>query len=146
MTKPVKNKNAVVTSGYGVRTLDGKKEFHGGLDISVPGNPQHVPIYSTMSGVITAIIYDANASCGKAVFVKPDKSDFYCLYFHLDYINADLFVDEHIEEGQYIGGMGYTGRCIPPNKNGTHLHYGHRKGMESGTETLDPQEVRGMYK
>lgn len=141
MTKPVKNKNAVVTSGYGKRTIpNGSTEFHGGIDIAVTGNPKHVPIYSTCLGKVTAIT-DASASCGNAVFIKPVDHDFYCLYFHLDYVNPDIYVGATVAEDDYIGAMGNTG-----NSRGMHLHYGHRKGMESGSETIDPQEVRGLYK
>lgn len=141
MIKPIQNRKAIITSGYGVRVIPGgMKEMHGGIDIAVPGNPSHVPVYATCSGRITAMT-DASASCGNSVFIKPSDGDFYCLYFHLDYINPDLQVGEPVVAGEYLGAMGNTG-----NSRGMHLHYGHRKGMASGTETIDPIEVSELYK
>jgi murein DD-endopeptidase MepM/ murein hydrolase activator NlpD len=140
MVKPVRNPTATVTSGYGTRTIpNGTKEFHGGIDIAVTCKEEHIPIYATCDGVITART-DASASCGNSWFVRADGKDFYCLYFHLAYTNPDLRIGDRVKAGDYLGAMGNTG-----NSRGVHLHYGHRKGMESGTETLDPQEVRRLY-
>jgi murein DD-endopeptidase MepM/ murein hydrolase activator NlpD len=139
MTKPVKNKYAIITSQFGERRIpDGTIENHGGIDIAVPG-VRYVPIYATCSGKVAAIT-DATASCGNAVFVKPDVGDYYCLYFHLDFVNPDIAVNDQVLEGDYLGTMGNTGVS-----RGIHLHYGHRKGMTSGTECIDPVDVSGLY-
>jgi murein DD-endopeptidase MepM/ murein hydrolase activator NlpD len=37
--------------------------------------------------------------------------------------------------------MGNTGAS-----RGMHLHYGHRKGMVSGSETFDPADVSALYR
>lgn len=141
MTKPIKNKNAVITSPYGNRTVLDKTEFHGGIDIAVPGNPAGVPVYATCAGIVGAIITDAKMSCGRAVFIKKDSPEYYCLYMHLETVNADLSVGEHVIEGAYLGTMGNTGFS-----RGMHLHYGHRKTMVSGSETYPPDEVSALYK
>jgi murein DD-endopeptidase MepM/ murein hydrolase activator NlpD len=141
MTKPTRNKSAFVSSEYGERVLNGAKEFHGGIDIAVPSNPEGVPIYAAYAGTVGAIIKDASISCGRAVFVKRNDADYYCLYFHLDTVNADLVVGERIVEGDFIGIMGNTGHSF-----GNHLHYGHRKTMTSGSETYNPEEIRKLYK
>lgn len=140
MTKPVKNKNAIITSLYGNRILNNENQFHEGIDIAVKGNPAGVPVYATCNGFIGAIIYDAKISCGKAVFIKRFDADYYCLYFHLDSVNADLSQNDFVHEGDFIGIMGNTGHSF-----GQHLHYGHRKGMQSGTETYDPKEITSLY-
>lgn len=139
MTKPIKNKKAIITSPYGKRTLKGKEENHGGIDIAVQGNPR-CPVYATCDGTITTIITDPKASCGIAVFIKPQDKDYYCLYFHLEFVNPDLLYGDKVKEGDYLGTMGNTGHSF-----GVHLHYGHRKGMASGTECYDPKEVSSLY-
>lgn len=142
MIRPIRNKKAVMTSGYGHRTLpNGSTEFHGGIDIAVHGNPVGVPVYSTCAGTIGAIITDASISCGRAVFIKREGADYYCLYMHLETVNADLSVGDYIPQATYLGTMGNTGAS-----RGMHLHYGHRKSMVSGSETYDPVEVSALYK
>jgi len=139
MTKPVKNKGAIITSHFGTRVIpNGDTEFHGGIDIAVPG-VKRVPIYAACSGKIAALT-DEKASCGNAVFIKPYVGDYYCLYFHLDFLNPDLSVADSLLAGDYLGTMGNTGVS-----RGVHLHYGHRKGLTSGTECIDPIEVAGLY-
>jgi len=140
MIKPIQNKNAIITSPYGERILNGNKEFHNGIDIAVKGNPNCVPVYASFAGVIGAIINDSSMNCGRAVFVKRNDADFYCLYFHLASINSDLSVNDHIAEGMFLGIMGSSGFST-----GQHLHYGHRKGMVSGTECYDPKEITQLY-
>lgn len=142
MIRPIKNKNAIMTSGYGNRTLpNGNIEFHGGIDIAVPKNPTGVPVYATCAGTIGAIITDASISCGRAVFIKRENADYFCLYMHLETVNPDMSVGDYIAQGQYLGTMGNTGAS-----RGMHLHYGHRKSMVSGSETYDPIEVSELYK
>lgn len=141
MIKPVQNKKAIITSPYGKRKLDGVEQMHEGIDIAVIGNPSCVPVYATCSGTIGAILNDSSMNCGRAVFVKKDNAEYYCLYFHLASINSDLSVNDKISEGSFIGIMGSSG-----HSTGQHLHYGHRKSMLSGTEAYNPEEVSKLYK
>lgn len=139
MKKPVTCKGAIITSPYGERMItNGKKEFHGGIDIAVPG-VANVPIFAAYDGRVEAIITNAKISCGLSFFIY-NHCGFYCLYFHLAIINPCLSVGDKIDEGAYLGIMGNTG-----NSRGVHIHYGHRKGMASGTETYEPTEIIKLY-
>lgn len=100
----------LITSDYGWRRMGRVKEFHPGIDISVP--------YSTPVSVASdgRVIYAGWLSgYGKTVIVYHGYG-FVTLYAHLSDISVDY--GEKVVKGQIIGKVGMTGRTTGP-----HLHY-----------------------
>lgn len=122
---------AYISSDFGVRTVFGAKDTHGGSDITGPsclGTPLHCPvdsyvIYATPSG-------EYSGSYGYHVILKPVKDQTLQIYMaHMNsapYILVDgkavelasLQSGTVITAGEVIGNMGKTGRV-----SGAHLHF-----------------------
>jgi murein DD-endopeptidase MepM/ murein hydrolase activator NlpD len=114
----------VITSPYGMRTLNGKRQFHDGIDF-VSGDKSS-NVYSILPGVVT-LDYDhyddgkrwsdpAN-SAGNYVIIKSNINgeDHFVRYLHL----KENFVSENqkVEEGFLIGTYADVGFSF-----GAHLH------------------------
>jgi len=102
-----------ITSGYGPRTLFGKKGFHDGLDYrAVVGTP----VYVTADGRVFRVVNDN--ICGKGLRIAHEDGT-HTIYCHL---SKQLFSkDDVVKAGCKIGETGNTGRSTGP-----HLHYGMR--------------------
>lgn len=123
MILPVK-KPYRITSPYGWRTLQGKREFHDGLDFVSQSNQD---VYAISSGVV---VYDMDNyndalrwvdnkhSGGNMVIILHDYdgAKIYCRYLHLR--NNKVKVNDKITEGQLIGQYANVGRSY-----GAHLHF-----------------------
>ena len=102
----------IVSSSFGLRRiLNGQpRSPHSGLDIAAPkGNPIHSPA----TGIIVATgDYFFN---GNTVMVDHGQG-LITMYCHMSSISVE--VGQAVEKGQYLGGVGKTGRVT-----GAHLHW-----------------------
>ena len=99
-----------VSSGYGMRTLNGKREFHRGADF--PGS-HGSPIVASSGG--TVIFSGRYSSYGLCVIIDHGNR-ISTLYAH----NSKNLVEkgQKVEQGDRIALMGNTGRSF-----GTHVHF-----------------------
>lgn len=125
-----------LTSGYGPRTLNGKKHFHGGVDF---GAPIGTPVYAAKSGVIVEadrnMRRDPNGY-GRFIAIAHDNGTI-TFYAHLHQIAPKLEKGTHVITGQTIGQVGTTGASTGP-----HLHFEIRKNYlfpSTAENTLAPE-------
>jgi len=98
-----------ISSGYGYRTLNGKREFHYGIDIATK---KGTPIYAADGGKVTYAGY--NSSYGYHVLI--DHGDYVTCYAHMSKIMVKK--GESVYRSQQIGKVGSTGYSF-----GNHLHF-----------------------
>jgi murein DD-endopeptidase MepM/ murein hydrolase activator NlpD len=101
-----------VTSEFGYRTspINGRREFHRGIDIAARAG---VPIVAPADGMVTEVFYDREM--GNAV--KLDHGHGISTWYgHL--LKSVLTPGSVIKRGDLIGYVGNTGRST-----GSHLHY-----------------------
>lgn len=99
-----------VTSNFGTRVMNGKREGHSGLDI---GASTGTPIVATGPGLVTK----SGWGTGYGQYVEIQHNNGYVTrYAHA----SRLLVKEGdwVSAGQHIANVGCTGRCTGP-----HLHY-----------------------
>lgn len=108
--------NARITSPFGYRILNGKREFHQGVDLASPTPGAKVPIYASAAG--TVVYAGSLSTYGKSVRILHNiKGKTYeTNYAHLDKINVKL--GQVVKQGEQIGIMGNTGGSF-----GVHLHF-----------------------
>ena len=102
-----------VTSPRGNRTLNGKQEYHGGMDLVALGSDKTV--YAIADGKIDATPYEAN---GFGYYVRqllPDGRRIY--YGHMAKGSICVKAGQTIKAGDKLGTMGSTGRST-----GAHTH------------------------
>ena len=124
MIEPVKS--PVITSPYGMRMLQGKRQFHNGIDfISGEGDAR---VMAITSGIV---VYDMDDyipelrwrnrkhSAGNYVIIKHRIKDawYYFRYLHLG--ENYLSLNEEVSAGQVIGKYADAGISY-----GAHLHMG----------------------
>ena len=130
-----KGKNRV-TSPYGNRTLNGKKEFHGGIDIVGDDNED---ILCPVDGVVrsSTIINDkSDLTWTWGNYVRVDDKDGNRLFFcHM--ASRAVKVGQRVTVGDKLGVMGNTGYSF-----GVHTHFEVRK--PDGKTTIDPAEYLGI--
>lgn len=110
---------------YGYRTLDGKKDFHDGIDIVPKGNNLQKQVFAVASGVV----YDVNTECsicdwnskencncgngyGNYVVIKH-SNNLFTRYSHLGKVKVRKGDKVHEEES--IGEVGSTGYSSGPH-------------------------------
>ncbi len=92
-----------VSSGYGWRTLNGKRSFHYAIDIAVPRGTN---VYASKSG---EVIYAGWKNGGYGWLVQIDHGNGYITYYlHLN-SKPIVSVGQHVQKGQVIGYVGMTG-------------------------------------
>ena len=142
-TKPILD--GYITSNYGWRILNGKKEFHNGVDISSKSIKPIILV--AYSGIITHIdrihkTYNPKTrtgSFGLVVYIKNDCDGYYSVYPHMSEIFSTLKIGDQIKESTPIGIMGNTGYSFGP-----HLHFELRKTMMPGNSKI-PIEIINLY-
>ena len=107
--------NIGITSPYGYRKspINGKDEFHEGVDYSANG--KSIPIYALDDGEVLAEGYDNT----KAIFCYvryPKLDDYVGMYYHL--ANTVINKGDKVNKNTKLGMMGATG-----NVTGIHLHF-----------------------
>ena len=112
---PVSAKNYKISSDYKPRVVQGRSEFHRGIDIPVDYGD---PIFAAAPGKVVQATY--HSSYGNYIMIdhgiRNDGSSLYTLYAH----NSKLVVkvDDYVEEGQKIAEGGSTGYSF-----GNHCHF-----------------------
>ncbi len=107
---PVPRSWSRISSAYGWRTLNGKREFHNGIDIPASKGTK---IYASNSGkVITATFH---YSYGNYVIVDHGGGKA-TLYAHASALNCK--VGDKVKQGDVIAYVGTTGHSY-----GNHLHF-----------------------
>ena len=109
-----------LSSGYVWRTnpVTGKRELHGGLDIS--GTGYGSKIYATNNGRVKEASY--HYSYGNHVIIDHNNG-YLTLYAHMSRINVK--VGQVVARGDVIGYVGMTGTATGP-----HVHYEIWKGCD----------------
>lgn len=102
-------KNARITSGYGWRKLNGKDDFHTGVDFV--GSEE---ILAIADGKVVSASFDKIG--GNFVVILHDDGYASC-YFHLDSYSVNK--GDTVVQGEQIGVMGETGS----GAMGVHLHF-----------------------
>lgn len=102
-----------ISSNFGTRVIQGKSEFHDGIDIAAPHGSD---VRSARAGRVIEARMDSRTGWGWTVLV--DHGDGYSTrYAHLSAVSVRL--GQAVVRGQVVGKVGNTGRSF-----GTHLHYG----------------------
>lgn len=92
-----------VSSGYGYRTLNGKRKFHYAIDIAAPRGTN---IYASKAGRVS---YSGWATGGCGWTVKIDHGGGYeTWYLHMN-SRPIVSVGQQVKQGQVIGYVGMTG-------------------------------------
>lgn len=104
-----------ITSFFGWRILDGKDNFHSGIDI---GAPEGTPVLAAAGGTVTVAncIDPWGGGWGYYVRIHHDGTIYETLYAHCSAIA--VYDGQPVEQGQVIGYVGDTG-----NSRGNHLHF-----------------------
>ncbi|MGM9619147.1 MAG: peptidoglycan DD-metalloendopeptidase family protein [Oscillospiraceae bacterium] len=102
--------SGTITSYFGYRTLWGRSNYHGGIDIA---NSRGTPIYAADGGTVT---YAGWYSTYGYLVIIDHGNGFETYYGH----NSALLVSkgDHVYKGQQIARMGMTG-----NASGNHCHF-----------------------
>ncbi len=109
-----------VTSPFGYRTLNGKKEHHDGIDF-VGKSSTIDDIVAIADGKVTAILNTCSGSSpSTGNYVKIDHGcGITSVYYHLKKGSVAVKKGDKVKAGQVLGAMGATG-----NVTGAHLHFG----------------------
>lgn len=133
----LESKDCIITSKYGLRTINGKKDFHHGIDIVKKGY-QLDYIISHSEGMVTQLIDDKENNKGSGSYgnyVKIEHENGYStLYAHM---TKGLLVKKRqkVKKGQLIGYMGDSGDAY-----GKHLHF----EVWKNDSRVDPTEYLSM--
>jgi len=84
--------------------------YKGALRAPFPGVVVVARVTNTTAGTVMIVK-------GTGIFVG-----LYWFMYHLDSISVK--VGQTVKAGQKVATIGHTGYCIPPNKDGSHLHFG----------------------
>ncbi|WNC17949.1 M23 family metallopeptidase [Brevibacillus brevis] len=107
-----------ISSNFGERVdpINGKKDFHTGVDLNLPGDADiGKDVIASADGVVYQVVKDASGACGYNIRIKHG-GDVQTRYCHL----SAIFVKpgQEVEQGDVIGSAGKTGRVT-----GAHLHF-----------------------
>ncbi len=125
-----------LTSPYGERILNGRKEFHGGYDLVGVGSWE-VTAVSGGTVVRARIVTDKSNltwQWGNYVCVKTESGQYH-YYCHL--ASRAVREGQAVRAGETLGVMGDTGYSF-----GAHLHFEARAA--DGKEAVNPEEVLGI--
>ena len=122
-----------LTSPRGYRTLNGQKDYHGGIDLVALGDKT---VYAIADGKIDATPYEANGFGYYVRQILPDGRRIY--YGHLAKGSTVVKAGQSIKKGDKLGTMGSTGRST-----GAHTHIELREKGTSKT-SLDISKFTGI--
>ena len=124
-----------ITSHYGNRILNGKPEFHKGVDLV---GIDDKTVYAPCDGVIgtsTRVYVGATAEWGN--YIRLDSADGKYSIFMCHLKSRAVVKGQKVTKGQKLGVMGNTGKSTGP-----HTHFEVRK---KGTSTaVNPSDVFGI--
>lgn len=141
-----------VSSAYGFRTIDGKRDWHNGIDLKTQAAPigydattkephTKIPVLAVLGGKVIKSA-DSDGSQGNEVIIQAlDGTRHY--YYHL----YERWANEGdvVSEGTELGIMGTSGRS-----SGVHLHFEVRKGKykwaedKENEDSVDPAAYLGI--
>lgn len=105
-----------ISSYYGWRTLYGRSDFHGGVDIVRPGgNSAGLPVLAAAGG--TVVSYTTYGSYGYSIVIDHGNG-LRTRYAHMIPGSVSVRVGSRVSSGQQIGKIGRSG-----NVTGYHLHF-----------------------
>lgn len=125
LKQPVKSP-AVITQGFGDTAVDYSRfglKGHNGVDYA--GNLGD-PVFAAADGKVEKVGFDP---VGWGNYIRLRHSTATTIYAHLKM--AVVMLGDMVTVGQKIGEMGYSGNVIPPNEQGTHLHFGLRPALRN---------------
>lgn len=122
-----------VTSPRGFRTLSGKEEFHGGLDLVGEGDQT---VYAVCDATVDAVPFEENGFGRYVRTLLPDGRRLY--YAHLLDGSQTVRAGDRVKAGDKLGVMGATGRVT-----GAHTHLELRPAG-AGKESLDVAAFTGI--
>ncbi|MDO4566129.1 MAG: peptidoglycan DD-metalloendopeptidase family protein [Oscillospiraceae bacterium] len=102
-----------ISSGFGWRTLYGKTNYHGGIDIAGSGI-YGAPIIASNDGTVK-VAYAGWTGYGHYVMIDHGGNN-WTVYGHMSRIAVS--VGQYVKQGETIGYVGSTG-----NSTGPHLHF-----------------------
>lgn len=124
-----------ITSPYGNRILNGKPEFHKGVDLV---GIDDKTVYAPCDGIIgtsTRVYVGATAEWGN--YIRLDSADGKYSIFMCHLKSRAVVKGQKVAKGQKLGVMGSTGKST-----GAHTHFEVRK---KGTSTaVNPSDVFGI--
>lgn len=105
-----------ISSYYGWRTLYGRSDFHGGIDIVRPGgNSGGLPVLAAAGG--TVVSYTTYGSYGYSIVIDHGNG-IRTRYAHMIPGSVSVRVGSRVSSGQQVGKIGRSG-----NVTGYHLHF-----------------------
>lgn len=118
-----------ITSKYGMRTLNGVKKMHNGIDLVA----KHKDGYGAIDWITahsSGVVYSTgfNNSAGNYVYIEV-APNVLMAYFHLKDKTTKVKKGDKVAKGDIIGYMGSTG-----NSTGAHLHF----GIKDNGKWVDP--------
>lgn len=125
----------ILTSGYGWRKLNGKRQFHDGIDLAPSINESaKIPIIASVSGVLRSF---RPAKSGRYQQITPTNGEF--AGWHFRTVHQEEFVKEsgYVEAGEIIGYMGASGATAK------HVHFEIYK--PDNTNHVDPYSITKTY-
>jgi len=132
------NSGAPISSGFGVRTINGVTDNHTGTDIAV-ANGTGVAATGAGSVVETEDTNAIGQGTGNGNFIRIDYDNgTQGVYLHLD--NVNVSTGSRVSQGQLIGTSNNTG-----SSSGPHLHYaiwkthGHTGSADDFNNFHDPE-------
>ena len=108
-----------ISSHFGWRMINGKKEFHNGIDFAVP---RGTSVLASDAGTVAAV-YNDNTGGKQLIIDHP--GGFRSGYAHLD--GFAVKQGEQVAKGEIIGWSGDTGKTTGPN---LHFTITDRKGVK----------------
>lgn len=112
-------------SGWGERTIKGKKKFHEGIDLAV----YKVPVYAVASGRVLS----ASTVTGYGWIIKiVHPNNFQTWYAHLS--KMDVKAGQQVQQGQKLGITGNSG----PVGTTYHLHFEVHSAVGNHTDDVNP--------
>ncbi|MBC1920472.1 peptidoglycan DD-metalloendopeptidase family protein [Listeria booriae] len=126
-----------ITDRFGSRVLNGKAQFHKGLDLGgIKG--QNTNIIASKSGVVVFSSFgnygdgSGFGGYGQCVVIKHSDNEF-TLYGHMVAGSQKVKVFDQVKQGQILGIMGQTGNAF-----GVHLHFEVRTSLAGGQINPEP--------
>lgn len=125
---PIPIAEPLLTSGYGNRIIDGKTQFHFGVDyVNKPRNNTRIYAVDNMK---TLDVYQTPSSGNTIEFIYESYPEYIIRFMHLH----DLPIKRDYKKGEIIGNYGNTGFS-----RGAHLHIDVKKVGSS--QFINPNEV-----
>ncbi len=131
---------SVITSGFGLRSRNGRQEYHSGLDFRAPTNTSVLAVSDGAIELVTTngeIVGKPCLSCGYGRYIVLRHNDGSAsLYAHLNLPDL-IFRGARVSRGAIIANSDNTGESEAP-----HLHFGYIRswaGTVSGADFIDPK-------